>query len=328
MINASNRLRTLVCFIVGALCLLAGASRLAQAQTTSQSNNVYTVTFAGPLACSQSEMLNLHLAYSADLAPGRATPATVRAFARIRDLTGRVLFISNNQTITIGGTRTERISRRQLAVPQTGPLTLLAEWVIAAPGGFGRDLPASAEVVDGCSGRVLYHTGQGLTLQHRPADGDDELAIDLHFTPLSLAYGQTLRLNVAHQWVFGVELPTAAGFNAFLKFKDNLGEPTSVDVRHLNFRPGQTLVVDFNRDLITEPGDPGTGRLTVWLVVEYRAMLSPVVLGSLWNGRNLPQFPATLQLVDNNNPSAIGLLLPAVQKVREAQACRFDPGGC
>jgi len=321
MINASNCIRTLVCFLVSALCLLAVAPRLAQAQTksTTRSNTFaifLTVGFPETAStCSQSEMLNLHLAYSADLAPGGATPSTVRAFARIWDLTGRVLFISNNRTLTIGGTRTERISRRQLAVPQTGPLTLLAEWVIAAPGGFGRDLPASAEAVDGCSGRVLYHAGQGLTLQYRPADGDDELAIDLHFTPLSLAYGQTLRLNVAQQWVFGVELPTAAaGTDFFLKIEGLEGESSAT--QRVNFLPGETIAVDFNRDLISAPGDPGTGRLTVRVELRYRVRLRPAQLAQMWAQGTLPQFPATFELRDNSNPSAIGLLLPAVQKIR------------
>lgn len=319
MINARNRIRTLVCFLVGALCLLAGAPRLAQAQTTATTVPVGFITKMVPFStsgCGQDETILLHLAYSADLASGRATPSTVRAFAQIRDSTGRVLFTSNNEIITIGGTRTERVSRRLLAVPQTGPLTLLAEWMISAPGGFGRDLPSSAEVVDGCSGRVLYHMGQGLTLQYHPADGDGELAIDLHFTPLSLAYGQTLRLNVANQWVFGVELPTAAaGTDFFLKIEGLEGESSAT--QRVNFLPGETIAVDFNRDLISAPGDPGTGRLTVRVEMRYRVRLRPAQLAQMWARGTLPQFPATFELRDNSNPIAIGLLIPAIQKVRE-----------
>ncbi len=324
MINASNCIRTLVCFIVGALCLLAGAPRLAQAQLTATTIPAGFITMTVPAnnACSQGEEIRLNLAFSAGLvrAPAGTPPATVSAFARIMDMNGRVLFTGNNETITVNGMRTESVSRRQLAVPQTGTLMLLAHWVISAPGDFGADLPASAEVVDACSGRVLDHTGQRLTLHHRPVPGRSNVFaiwVTLGFQPVSLAYGQTLRLNIAQQWPLGVPLPTAAGGDFFLKIEGIEGESRSVDVRHLNFLPGQTLVVDFNRDLITAPGDPGTGRLTVWLVVEYRAQVSAAQLAQMCARGTLPQFPASLQLVDNNNPSAIGLLLPAVQKIRD-----------
>ena len=319
MINASNCIRILVCFIVSALCLVAGAPRLAQAQLTATSTPTGFITKTIPAstsACSQGDTILLHLAYSADLAPGRAAPSTVRAFAQFRDSTGRVLFTGNDEIITLGGTRTESVSRRQLAVPQTGPLTLLTEWMISAPGGFGRDLPASAEVVDGCSGRVLFHIGQGLTLQYHPADGDGELAIDLHFTPLSLANEQTLRLEVAHEWVFGVELPTAASQTDFFLEIEGVEGEYSLTQRG-NFLPGENIAINFSRLDIPAPGDPGTGRLTVRAGMRYRVRLRPAQLAQMWARGTLPQFPALLQLVDNNDPSALGVLLPAIMKVRE-----------
>ena len=78
--------------------------------------------------------------------------------------------------------------------------------------------------------------------------------------------------------------------------------------------PGQTLVLDFNRDLIRVPGDPGTGMLTVWLVAEYRALVSREQLAQMSRQGTVPQFPTSLHLLDNNNSG--GLLLPAVQRVR------------
>lgn len=314
MINASNCLRPLVCFIA----LLAVTSMTAQANHVISRHRFFAIVDRTN-ACSQGETIALNLAFPAGLvqAPAGTSPATVSAFARILDLNGRVLFTGHNETITIDGRHTESVSRRQLDVPPTGPLTLLAEWVISAPGDFGPDLPASAEVVDGCSGRVLYHAGQGLTLQYRPVPGANELVIALHFAPLSLAYGQTVRLNIGQQWVFGVELPTTA--SAHFRSVSGLGAETEV-TESRNFRLGETLTFEVNRSQLSAAGDPGTGRLTVRLVVQYRARLSRVQLTQLWRQGALPQFPASLQLVDDNNPSAIGLLLPAVQKIREA-AC-------
>ena len=332
MINASKRNLTLVRFIVGALCLLPVSSIPAQPQDAAD----YVVWrralgVDGNNPCSQGEQIRLNLAFSAGLvqAPAGTPPATVNTFARILNLNGRVLFTGNNETITVNGMRTENVNRSQLDVPQTGPLTLIAEWWTSARVDFGADLPASAEVVDGCSGRVKYHTGQGLTLEYRPTSVRSNVFaiwVTVGFQPVTLAFGQTLRLNIAQQWPLGVPQPTTAGqTDYFLKIEGIEGKSRSVDERHLSFLPGQTLVVDFNRDLISERGDPVTGGLTVWLVVEYQAEVGSEQLAQIMSQQALPQFPASLQLVDNNNPTVPPLPLPAIQKVRDA-ACR--PSGC
>jgi hypothetical protein len=317
----SNRIRTLVFFIVCAQCLPAVWSLPAHAQVDSADYVLWrrSLVVNGVNACGQGEEIRLNLAYSAGLA--QAPAATVRAFARLTDLNGRVLFTGNNETITVNGMRTENVNRRQLDVPQTGSLTLFAEWFIDAPGDFGADLPASAEVLDGCSGRVKYHTGQGLTLQQHPVPGRSNVFavwVTVGFQPVSLASGQTLRLNIAQQWPLGVPPPTDPVSDYFLRIETPDGETRSVDERNLDFLPGQTLTVDFNRDLISEPGEPGTGRLTVWLVADYRAGLSPEQLAQIWSQHTLPQFPASLQLVDTNNSTAPPLPLPAVQIVRDS----------
>jgi hypothetical protein len=320
MINASNCIRALVCFIVGALCLLPVSSMPEQAQADAADYVVWRkfLLVDGINSCSQGEEIRLNLAFSPGLvrAPAGTPPATVNAFAQIMDMNGRVLFTGSNETITVNGMRTESVSRAELDVPQTGPLTLVVEWAINAQRDWGTDLPASAEVVDGCTGRVKYHTGQGLTLQHDPVPGAGNVFavwVTVGFQPVSLALGQTLRLNIEQQWPLVVPPPTAATSDYFLKIEGIEGESRSVDERHLSFLPGQTLVMDFNRDLIREPGDPGTGLLTVWLVAEYRALVSREQLAQM-SRQGTVQFPASLHLVDNSNPG--GLLLPAVQKLR------------
>jgi len=108
----------------------------------------------------------------------------------------------------------------------------------------------------------------------------------------------------------------AAGLtDFFLKIAGLEGESSATQRR--DFLPGETTAVEFNRDQISAPGDPGTGRLTVRAGMRYRVRLSPAQLAQMWARGTLPQFPALLQLVDNNDPSAIFPLLPAIQKVRE-----------
>ena len=323
MINASNPIRTLVFAIVTALCLLPIVRMPAKAQVDASDYVVWRkfLMVDGVSACSQSEEIHLNLALSDGLvrAPSGTPPATANAFARIMDIYGRVLFVGSNETITVNGMRTENVSRSELDVPQTGPLTLVVEWVIRARGDFGTDLPASAEVVDGCTGRVKFHTGQGLTLQHDPVGRSHQFAVwvTVGFQPVSLANGQTLRLNISQQWPLVIPPSTAATSDYFLKFEGIDGEFRTVHERHLNFVPGETLVIDFNRDLIREPGDSVTGRLTVWLVAEYRAQVSREQLAQMSRQGTVSPFPASLHLVDNNNPDVPPLPLPAVQKVRE-----------
>ena len=323
MINGTNPIRILAFGIVSALCLLPVVPMPAKAQVDASDYVLWRkfLMVDGVSACSQTEEIRLNLALSDGLvrAPSGIPPATVNAFARIMDINGRVLFTGGNKTITVNGMRTESVSRSELDVPQTGPLTLVVEWVIRARGDLGPDLPASAEVVDGCTGRVKFHTGQGLTLHHDPVGRSNVFAVwvTVGFQPVSLVNGQTLRLNIAQQWPLVVPPPTAATADYFIKLEGIDGEFNTVHERHLNFVPGETLVIDFNRDLISEPGDSGTGRLTVWLVAEYRAQVSREQLAQMSRQGAVSPFPAPLHLVDNSNPSAIGLLLPAVQKVRE-----------
>lgn len=321
MINVSIPIRALVCFIVCALFLPAVSSKPAHADSADYVLWRRTIGLDGFDTCSQSDTIRLNLAHSPGLvrAPAGTPPATVNAFARILDLNGRVLFTGSNETITVNGMRTENVNRSELDVPQTGPLSLVVEWVIRARGDFGTDLPASAEVVDGCTGRVKHHTGQGLTLQHEPVSERGNVIavwVTVGFQPVSLANGQTLRVNIEQQWPLVVPTLDAATSDYFLKIEGVDGETRIVEERHLNFLPGQTLVMDFNRDLIREPGDPRTGELTVWLVAEYRARLSRGQLAQLSRQGTVPQIPASLHLVDNTNTSAISLFLPAIQKMR------------
>jgi len=320
MINANSRIRVLFCIVVSALGLLPVVPMPATAQDASD----YVLwrkylMMDGVSACSQNEEIRLNLALSDGLvrAESGTPPATVNAFARILDIYGQVLFTGSNETITVNGMRTENVNRSELDVPQTGPLTVVVEWVIRARGDFGTDLPASAEVVDGCTGRVKFHTGQGLTVQHDPVARSHQFAVwvTVGFQPVSLANGQTLRLNIAQQWPLVIPPPTAATSDYFLKMEIE-GETRTVHERHLNFVPGETLVIDFNRDLIREPGDSVTGGLTVWLVAEYRAQVSREQLAQMARQATASPFPASLHLVDNNNPDVPPWPLPAVQKVR------------
>lgn len=325
MFTAKNRLFTISCQMVVGLLLFVcaqGETRAAEpapSPTPKPTGGVNVLLGDGSVRfCSQAETLQFNLAYNEGLGP---LGSRISVRPRLRDLNGRIVYVGTNETITINGMHTESVKRQQLPVPQTGALALVADWLVSgAPADVAELLPRSAEVLDTCSGRVLFHAGAGLSVQYRPVPGSDELAIDILTTPVSFTYGQTLRLSLGQQWPLGVPQPTAAAAgDFFLDLKGIDGESeTGVMQGRANFLPGQALTLSFNRDGLAALGDAGTGRLTAQVVVRYRAKVSPAVLAQLWNANTLPQFPGSLQLTDNNHPSAclIGLLLPAVQKSR------------
>jgi hypothetical protein len=77
--------------------------------------------------------------------------------------------------------------------------------------------------------------------------------------------------------------------------------------------PGEFRSIDFNRDALPVPGDPGSGRL------QTRPVVQLTLVRSAWQSVEAPALLDSTEIVDNLTGETTvlipGMLLPAVQKV-------------
>lgn len=125
---------------------------------------------------------------------------------------------------------------------------------------------------------------------------------------VGLVSGQSLRINLANMAQRG---QNPVDVLAQVRLYDPQGRmiAQSEEVR-IPFKHFRSL--NFSRADLPFPGESATGRLPVLVEVEVRSILDIIV-----DLRNRHTVSASLEIIDSDGRTAIALLLPAVQKVRE-----------
>lgn len=169
----------------------------------------------------------------------------------------------------------------------------MPELVIEAHRGAVTDLPCSLEITDDVTGKVVFYDGSMAPRQHPATDGNI-YTVTFQGSLLSAVPGETLRVNLTNPLPLTFANHTVAAPDVVLIIQGIDGETFYTQKGAV--KPGQTIVVEVNRDQLPNVGDPGTLRLGLAIQITCRLQLTGDQLAALGQ---LPQFPASFELVDN-----------------------------
>ncbi len=255
----------------------------------------------GKVSLGYGQTLRLHFTYAVDPARVEEPMPAIRAFMRLRDMSGNTIYISTAggggwKTINGGQTWAFDVNRDELALTgdqRTGALAVVPELRIEVPAGMRPDFPVSLEITDNLTGKLVFHDGRSAMHVHG-AGGTFRLTFNGQTT--SVARGETLLVNITNPLPLTLANQSVAAIDYMIKIKEVEGE--SNGERAGRIKPGQTIVARFNRYQFPDAGDTGTGRLSLSADITFSLQLTPEQIAALGQ---LPLFPVTMELEEFAN---------------------------
>jgi hypothetical protein len=274
-------------------------ARGAAAATSDDSLPLESVSLTyGKISFGYGQTLQLSLTHAVDPTQTNQLLPAILVLAGFKDTSSDSYYGTGvYKSVDSGKTWTFYVNRDQLPLagdPRTGAVALVPELMIKAPAGVGRNLPVSLEITDNLTGKVVFHNGSFVTRQQPAASSGNVYTVTFQGSLLSVTRGETLQVNLTNPLPLTLANKAVAASDYFITVKGINGEVQSV--RKGMVKPGQTIVAEFDRDQLTDAGDPGTGRLGLATEIIYSLQLTPDQLAALGE---LPQFPVSFESVDN-----------------------------
>jgi hypothetical protein len=307
MLTSRSLISGLATILLLALCFVQPSVRARElepgwsAAAAIESIPTETISFSyDKIVWRYGQSLRLNLTYAMDPTES-GQPPSIRALARLKDTAGNTIYVSSAnggvwKTVNGGQTWTFEVNRAQLPLigdPRTGALSLVPELVIEAPRGAVADLPCSLEITDDVTGKVVYYDGSMATRQ-QPANEGNIYTVTFQGSLLSAMPGETFCVNLTNPLPLTLANHTLAASDYLINIKGIDG--VTFYTRKGSVKPGQTIVVEVNRDQLPDAGDSSTRRLGLAAEITYSLQLMADQLEAL---RQLPHFPASCDLVDN-----------------------------
>ena len=258
----------------------------------------------GKVSLSSGQTMRINLThFAADMTePNQPIPA-IRACAQFRDTLGNTIHISTQgggvwKTVNAGQSCSFEVNRDELTLtgdPRTGAVALVPELSIEVLRiGVRPDFPTSLEITDNVTGKVVFHSGKSVTRSQPRTSGAVVFVGGWGCSLFSVARGETLQVNITNPLPLTLANQPVAGTDYIITLKGVAGEASAV--RAGVIRPGQTIVVRFNRDRLPAAGDYPAGSVRFIIDNTYGFHLSTDQLAAL--GGELPVLPVTLELED------------------------------
>ncbi len=161
-------------------------------------------------------------------------------------------------------------------------------------------------------------TNEFATARQAAAPKLDGVVILSTSVPVGVASGQTIRLRIATTNNQGKALDVMP-LHVIVRLRSAAGAVLAqADAPAAN--EGGLQAFAFNREALSLAGEPGTGYLSVLVEVEQLCRVNKIESLTI-KQQATENFPGMLDITSNDTSRVlIGLLLPAVQKVREAAA--------
>jgi hypothetical protein len=296
--------------IVALIGVVAASTARAQAPTE-QTRPVIFIHDMAPVGLAHGQ--SLRITVSGPSLPDQGHGTGYKALVCIFIVDGKQVARSEEITIPAGGFHSFNFDRNALPLPGeagTGRLQLRGSLRLSSSEAIGR-VAVSMEIVevkDGTSHTVLVW--EKLPSQARLPGGDIILSGLGNDAMMGIVPGQTLRITLLNPPSSGSEAGRQPTANGHVMIFSNAGILLAQS-GNLVIPSGEFRSFDFNRNALSLPGEPGTGRLQVRAVVEgtftltFTGQTTRVPLSASW------------ELVDNSTGRTI-ILLPAIQAAREA----------
>jgi hypothetical protein len=248
------------------------------------------------------QTLRVNFTYAVEAGRSDQPPA-IRVKAQVKDRSGDIFVSrpSNGVLKSLNGGEScfFDVNRDEFLIAgdsRTGALGMVPELVIEVPAGTEVDFPVSLEIINNATGKVILWVRDATPPQMGVAHNRNGNVFTVTFQGSlgSVSHGETLRINLTNTLPLILSDEPVPSADYLLVLRSIQGESEATQ-RGTN-SSGQTLVAEFNRDLMPAAGESETGRLPLAVQITVSVSLTRVQFDALGNTL---QFPVSFELVDN-----------------------------